>query len=268
MNTSATVTWALYSLAWALSVSALTWLGSLARKDASLADRAWPVLIAGCGAVYWALAPTVGARGIALLLLSGVWGLRLCAYITRRNWGHGEDHRYRAMRERNRPNFAFKSLYLVFGLQALLAWIVSAPLLAGLAATPGALSVIDWIGMALAVFGIVFEAVGDAQMARFKSDPAHAGQVMDRGLWRFTRHPNYFGEACVWWGIWLLAVGATGWAGVWTVVSPLLMTVLLLRVSGVALLEKDIAERRPAYRDYMLRTNAFIPGPPRTKARR
>lgn len=264
MNASATTTWALFGLAWALSASVATWVVSLARKDASLADRAWPILIAGCGAVYGTLAPSLGGRGTALLLLSGIWGLRLCVYITARNWGHGEDHRYRAMRERNRPNFAFKSLYLVFGLQAMLAWIVSAPLLAGLAASPRPLGAIDAIGIALAGFGIVFEAVGDAQMARFKSDPAHAGQVMDRGLWRFTRHPNYFGEACVWWGLWLVALAGTGWAGVWTIVSPALMTVLLLRVSGVALLEKDIAERRPAYREYMLRTNAFIPGPPRT----
>ena len=122
---------------------------------------------------------------------------------------------------------------------------------------------LDAAGLALATFGIVFEAVGDAQMARFKADTANRGQVMDRGLWRYTRHPNYFGEACLWWGLWCVALGGSGWGGAWTMVSPLLMTVLLLRVSGVTLQEKDITERRPAYRDYIARTNAFVPGPPR-----
>jgi steroid 5-alpha reductase family enzyme len=121
---------------------------------------------------------------------------------------------------------------------------------------------IDVIGIVLAAFGIVFETVGDAQLASFKRDPAHRGQVMDRGLWAFTRHPNYFGEACTWWGLGLLAGASGAW---WTLVSPVLMTVLLLRVSGVSLLEQDIAERRPGYRDYMLRTNAFLPGPPRRR---
>ena len=263
MDTTSAIAIALSGLAWTLAASVGTWLVSVAQKDASLADRMWPVLITGSGFVYWAWAPTLDARVLALLLLSGLWGLRLCAYITARNWGHGEDHRYRAMRERNSPNFGAKSLYLVFGLQAVLAWIVSAPLLSGVLAQPSPLGIVDLAGIALAAFGIVFEAVGDAQMARFKSDPAHAGQVMDKGLWRFTRHPNYFGETCVRWGLWIVALGAAGWAGVWTIVSPVLMTVLLLRVSGVSLLEKDIAERRPAYRDYMQRTNAFIPGPSR-----
>ncbi|GKT25833.1 DUF1295 domain-containing protein [Acidovorax sp. SUPP3334] len=258
---------ALSGLAWTLAASVATWLVSVVRKDASLADRMWPVLIAGCGFTYWAWSPTMDVRVIALLVLSGAWGLRLCAYISVRNWGHGEDHRYRAMRERNSPNFAGKSLYLVFGLQAVLAWIVSAPLMSGALAPPSSLGVVDMAGISLAAFGIGFEAVGDAQMARFKSDSSHAGQVMDKGLWRFTRHPNYFGETCVWWGLWLLALSGAGWAGAWTVVSPVLMTVLLLRVSGVSLLEKDIAERRPAYRDYMQRTNAFIPGPPRQGAK-
>ena len=112
-------------------------------------------------------------------------------------------------------------------------------------------------------FGIGFEAIADAQMSRFKADPSHRGRVMDRGLWRYSRHPNYFGEACVWWGMWLMALGAAGLGGAWSVVSPLLMTWLLLRVSGVRLLEADIGHRRPAYRDYIARTNAFVPGPVR-----
>ena len=116
----------------------------------------------------------------------------------------------------------------------------------------------DILGAALAIFGIAFESLADAQLAQFKADAANAGRVMDRGLWRYSRHPNYFGEFCVWWGFYVIALGAGGW---WTVFSPLLMTLLLLRVTGVALLEKDIGERRPAYRDYIARTNAFFPGP-------
>ena len=255
---------ALAGLAFTAAVAFATWIASLLRRDASLVDRVWAVCIAGAGAVYFlSLQPQAGLRGAFMLLVAAAWALRLSLFITQRNWGHGEDRRYRMIRERNQPNFGLKSLWLVFGLQAVLAWIVSAPLLAGMAGGPAPLNLLDVCGLALALFGIGFEAVGDAQMARFKADRANAGQVMDRGLWRYTRHPNYFGEACVWWGLWLVAVAGAGWGGAWSAVSPVLMTVLLLKVSGVSLLEKDIAERRPAYRAYIARTNAFVPGPVR-----
>jgi steroid 5-alpha reductase family enzyme len=194
-----------------------------------------------------------------VLVLVTVWAVRLAAFLAARNWNAPEDHRYQAIRARNQPHFEWKSLYLVFGLQGLLAWLVSAPLAAAVA-SPAPLGPLDWIGGLLVAFGIVFEAVADAQLARFRRDPASAGRVLDSGLWRWSRHPNYFGECCVWWGFYLLAVAA---GGAWTVFAPLLMTLLLLRVSGVALLEKDIGERRPAYRDYVARTSAFIPWPPR-----
>jgi len=240
----------------------LTWLASVARRDASLVDRVWSLMIAGPALVYAMRLPATGPRRLAVLVLVLAWGARLAAYITWRNWGHGEDRRYREIRARNEPRFALKSLVIVFALQAVLAWIVSAPTLAALAGgrAPGAF---DAAGVALALAGFLFEAIGDAQMAAFKADPASRGQVMDRGLWRWTRHPNYFGEATFWWGVWLLALGAGGVSALWTIVSPLLMTTLLLKVSGVALLERDIGERRPAYRDYIARTNAFVPGPPR-----
>ena len=242
----------------------LTWIASVLRHDASLVDRTWSIFIVSAAAVYFALLPAPGPRGAWMLALALAWALRLSLYITARNWGHGEDRRYREIRARNEPNFAFKSLYLVFALQAFLAWTVSAPFFAGMAgARP--LGALDLIGLALAAFGIVFEAIGDAQMSRFKADAANKGQVMDRGVWRYTRHPNYFGETCIWWGFWLVALGGAGWGGAWAIVSPILMTVLLLKVSGVSLLEKDIGERRPAYRDYIARTNAFFPGPPRGK---
>ncbi|WCM94465.1 DUF1295 domain-containing protein [Acidovorax sp. NCPPB 2350] len=256
---------ALGGLAWTLGAAVLTWMASLVRRDASLVDRMWSALVAGAGLAYTLWFPPWHSGGAApwILGLSVLWALRLGVFITLRNWGHGEDRRYQAIRERNQPHFGIKSLVFVFGLQALLAWIVSAPLLAALL-SPGTEP--PWKalpGLALAAFGLVFEAVGDAQMARFKRKGAHEGRVMDQGLWRYTRHPNYFGEACVWWGLWGAAMGTAGWSAGWSVVSPLLMTVLLLRVSGVTLLEKDIAERRPAYRDYQMRTSAFVPWPPR-----
>ena len=255
---------ALSGLALIAVLALLTWIASLARRDASLVDRMWSLMIAGPTLVYALRLPDAGPRGTAVLVLVVAWGVRLAAYITWRNWGHGEDRRYQEIRARNQPNFAFKSLYLIFALQMVLAWIVSAPTLAALAGDR-AFGALDALGIAIALAGFLFEAIGDAQMAAFKGDPAHRGQVMDRGLWRYTRHPNYFGETCFWWGVWLVALGAGGAAAIWTVLSPLLMTVLLLKVSGVALLEKDIGERRPAYRDYVARTNAFIPGPPRGK---
>ena len=255
---------ALAGLAFIAALAVLTWLWSLARRDVSIVDSLWSIFIAAGGAIYALSLPWTSARPALMLALAAAWALRLSIYITWRNHGKGEDRRYRQIRARNQPNFALKSLYLVFGLQAALAWIVSAPFLAGIVGT-SPINALDIVGALVAAFGIVFEAIGDQQMANFKADPANQGQVMDRGLWRTTRHPNYFGECCTWWGLYLIALAAGGAA--WSIVSPLLMTVLLLKVSGVSLLEADIGERRPAYRDYVARTNAFVPGWPRRKAR-
>jgi steroid 5-alpha reductase family enzyme len=257
---------ALYGLAATGAIGVLTWIASVVRGDVSLVDRVWSVCIAGAGFAYaFAFAQAhlpLGPRAACALGLAAAWALRLSVYITARNWGHGEDRRYQTIRERNQPNFAFKSLYLVFALQAVLAWIVSAPLHAAVAGA-GVWTWLDTVGATLAAFGIVFEAIGDWQMSRFKARPENKGRVMDQGLWRYTRHPNYFGEFCIWWGLWLMALAA---GGGWSIVSPLLMSVLLLKVSGVTLLEADLTERRPAYRDYIARTNAFFPGPPRAAA--
>jgi steroid 5-alpha reductase family enzyme len=144
-------------------------------------------------------------------------------------------------------------------LQGVLAWIVSLPLLAA-ANSLKPLTTLDYVGVLVVLFGTWFESIGDMQLARFKADPANRGKVMDTGLWRYTRHPNYFGEFCVWWGFYLLAIAA---GGGWSLPGPLLMSVLLLKVSGVTMLEKDIGERRPGYREYSQRTNTFFPGKPR-----
>jgi steroid 5-alpha reductase family enzyme len=166
------------------------------------------------------------------------------------------------MRENFGPNFWWISYFQTFLLQGLLLWIISAPLLVAMdAEDPDRFTPLDVIGAAVWAVGIFFEAVGDWQLARFKADPANKGKVMRTGLWRYTRHPNYFGDACVWWGLFIIAAG-TPW-GVATVFAPVIMTVLLLRVSGVALLERTITRRRPEYADYIESTSAFVPWPPK-----
>jgi steroid 5-alpha reductase family enzyme len=149
----------------------------------------------------------------------------------------------------------------VFVFQAGLAWLISLPLLGAIAGAGGPLGWLDALGVALWLIGLVFEAAGDWQLQRFKSDPANAGRVMEQGLWRYTRHPNYFGDFCIWWGLYLVALSAGAW---WSIIGPALMSILLLRFSGVALLEQDIGDRRPQYASYIRRTNAFFPGRPRT----
>jgi len=250
---------ALLGLAASLALAALTWAASVPLRDVSIVDSVWSLLVLAPAGVAGATWPELGARAWLVLALASLWALRLAGYITWRHWGHEEDHRYRAIRARNEPHFVWKSLYLVFGLQAMLGWVVSMPLLGAMAGM-APWGWLDALGIALFALGFGVEAVADAQLARFKADPGSRGRVMASGLWRYSRHPNYFGEFCLWWGLWLVASSAGAW---WTVVSPLLMTVLLLKVSGVALLEKDIGERRPNYRAYVARTNAFFPWKPR-----
>jgi steroid 5-alpha reductase family enzyme len=235
------------------------WLGSLWLRRVDIVDSLWSLMFLLAGLVYAQVSGLTSARACLLLWLVGIWAIRLSVYLSVRCAGHEEDRRYRAMRARYGPGFHVASLWRVFGLQALLAWLISVPLLgAALGGSP--LGPLDYAGALLWAVGFVFEAGGDWQLARFKADPANHDRVMDRGLWRYTRHPNYFGDTCMWWGFYLLALSAGAW---WSFPGPLLMTFLLLRVSGVTLLERTIGKRRPAYADYVRRTNAFLPGPPR-----
>jgi steroid 5-alpha reductase family enzyme len=243
----------------------LLWLLSLARSDASIVDIAWGPGFALVGAIAALVGEGAPARRWLVTGLAALWGLRLGAYLAWRNHGRGEDWRYRAMRAHHGDAFRWKSAYIVFGLQGALMWFISLPLqVAAAASEPAALGPLDALGGALFAVGFCFEAVGDWQLARWKADPANAGRVMDRGLWRYTRHPNYFGDACVWWGLYAIAAATPG--GWLTLLSPALMTFLLLRVSGVALLERGLAKRRPDYADYVRRTSAFFPLPPRGRA--
>ena len=247
------------ALPFLVGAATFTWLMSLPMRNVSIVDSLWSLMLFLSGVVYALNADPRAPRLSIVLWLLAAWALRLAWYITKRNHGKGEDRRYQEIRERNDPGFAVKSLYLVFWLQAGLAWVISLPLL-GAFATNAPLGWLDGLGAGLWVLGFVFEAGGDWQMARFKQDPANEGQVMDRGLWRLTRHPNYFGEFCIWWGFYCFALAAGAW---WSVAGPLLISFLLLRVSGVTLLEKHIGKRRPRYADYVLKSNAFFPGPPR-----
>jgi steroid 5-alpha reductase family enzyme len=249
----------LAALPFLLSAAALTWIVSVVKRNVTIVDTLWSLLFVIAAAVYVASAETPSQRAWLVLCLVGLWGVRLAAYLAWRNRGHEEDRRYQAIRRRNEPNFALKSLWLIFGFQAVLAWVISLPLVGAIASdTP--LGPLDGLGVALWAVGVFFEAVGDWQLAQFKADPANAGRVMDSGLWRYTRHPNYFGDFCVWWGLYLVALSAGAW---WSIIGPLIMSFLLLRFSGVRLLERDIGERRPAYAEYVRRTNAFFPGPRR-----
>jgi steroid 5-alpha reductase family enzyme len=248
----------------AATLAALAWPLGVYLRNVAIVDSLWSLMVL-LQALVFAIGAAgaslhgVSARGILVLALVTVWALRLSGYITWRNWGLGEDRRYQAIRARNEPYFAFKSLYLVFLLQAVLAWIIAMPLL-GAILGQGPLALPDYCGVAIWVVGFLFEAGGDWQLARFKANPGNRGKVMDQGLWAYTRHPNYFGDCCQWWGLYLIAMSAGAW---WSIPGPLVMSVLLIRVSGVRLLEKDISNRHLKYPDYIRRTNAFFPGMPR-----
>jgi steroid 5-alpha reductase family enzyme len=237
------------------------WVLSVKVRDASIVDIIWGFGFVMVAWVARAVADGNRSRQNLLVFCATLWGLRLAGYLFWRNHGKGEDYRYRAMRKKFGARFPIVSLYSVFGLQGLLMFVVSLPLQLGqMPKRP--LGATAFVGVALWVVGLLFETVGDAQLARFKSDPSSAGQVMDKGLWAWTRHPNYFGDCCVWVGLTLIAVDAGGvaWAGI---VGGIAMTILLVRVSGVPMLEKTIGRRRPGYAEYVARTSGFIPRPPR-----
>lgn len=245
----------------ALGLFTVIWMVSVIRRDASIVDMFWGPGFMVVAVVYAVLGHAHTPRAMLTLVLVAVWGLRLAVYIGWRGRGRGEDYRYREMREKAGKLFPWLSLVSVFWLQAAILWVVSWPLAAATRGEiPSGLTWLDGLGTLLWVVGFIFEAGGDLQLARFKADPANRGRVLDAGFWRYTRHPNYFGDACVWWGLTLIALAAGG--PLWVLVSPVLMTFLLMRVSGVTLLEKNLQRTKPAYRDYVRRTSAFFPWPP------
>ncbi len=236
------------------------WAVSVARKDVSLVDIFWgPGFLVAAG-IAWLRAPASSPLQLLVLGMVAVWGLRLGAHIAWRGRGHGEDRRYAAMRKKNGERFWWLSLLTVFWLQATLIAILCTPLVL-VQLRPVVQPAWCVAGFVVWLVGFAFEAVADTQLGAFQRDPASRGRVLDTGLWRYSRHPNYFGEALLWWGFGLCALGVSG--GIWTLYAPAFTTFLLLRVSGVPLLEADIESRRPGYRAYIERTSSFIPWPPR-----
>lgn len=237
------------------------WLLSIPLRNVSIVDIGW-----GMGFVFvaWLAAPEAGGKPAILYSMVSVWGVRLSWHLWLRNHSKPEDYRYVAMRQKNGPAFVWSSLLRVFALQGVIMWLIALPIMVTGAK---AVSEPNWIltgcGGAIWLVGMFFEVVGDWQLARFKADAGNQGKVLDSGLWKYTRHPNYFGELVLWWGHWLVCLGLTDptktW---WTILSPALISFLLLKVSGVTLLEKAMKKRSPDYESYIKRTSTFFPRPP------
>jgi steroid 5-alpha reductase family enzyme len=269
------MTQALLSLAMLMLAMLVLWRMAVHIRDVSFIDAVWAL---GMVALAWLSVwqgggiERLSAHGFVIAILTSLWGGRLGTHLFRRWRRLGPDPRYERIlggaMERRGWSFSVASLLIVFLLQGPLLWFVSLPAQAGILA--GGIDIVasiaplwwlSWLGVIIALVGIAFETIGDAQLDRFRADPANKGQVMDRGLWRYTRHPNYFGDACAWWGIWLVAVAGGGW-GFWTILSPVLLTWMLMKWSGAPILEKGLNKTRPGYADYIRRTSGFVPWPP------
>jgi steroid 5-alpha reductase family enzyme len=241
-----------------LAMMLIGWGFSLIYRNVTIVDSLW-----GLGFVLIAWLTFFTGQGfygrkLLITVLVSAWGLRLCLHLSHRNWGHGEDPRYAEWREKSGDRFWLVSLFKVFILQSIFLWVIALALQwAQMAPTPERLTVLDFAGLVIWLVGFFFEAVGDYQLARFKANPANKGRVMDQGLWAYSRHPNYFGESLMWWGIFLMALATPD--GGWTLVSPVVITTVLLKMTGVPLMEKAIVHHRPGYKAYIDRTNAFFP---------
>lgn len=245
----------------AIALFALSgWILSLATRHYSHVDSMWSLFMAITAYTTAIFTQDLSVRALIVLTAVTLWALRLSLFLTWRNWGK-EDHRYDTIRQNNEPYFWFKSLYIIFGFQAVLAWVISYPLHAAIASTQS----LQWLDIAaglLFALGFYWEVVADWQLMRFRASPQHQSAVLDTGLWRYSRHPNYFGECLIWWGFCLFGVASGDY---WAWLSPVIMTLLLLKVSGVSLMEQTIHSRRPGYANYVEHTNAFIPGLPKKK---
>jgi steroid 5-alpha reductase family enzyme len=244
---------------------ALLWLICLGLKDVTPVDSSWALGMVVMAASTYVLTHGNPERKMLLLVLCAAWGIRLGWYMLWRWRHHGPDRRYVALLDKAKRNrgwgFGKASLLLVFATQAPLLFIVCLPVQLGQLDMAPALGLLGYAGAAFAVFGIVFESLADYQLVRFKADPANSGKVMDRGLWRYTRHPNHFGDACAWWGIYLVAAETA--AGRWAIIGPMLLTWTLMKWSGAPTVEGSMRRKKPDYEDYIRRTAAFFPWPPR-----
>ena len=245
-----------------LAAVLLLWLLSIPLRDVSIIDMAFAAVIASLVTIAWLATDSPAGAPRLILVLVLIWALRMTVYLVHRNWGHGEDPRYTRLRgwvPEGMP-FHLLSLRQVFLLQGAVIWVMTLPQQIAML-TGGAVGFLALTGLALWCLGFFFESVGDFQLSRFKADPDNKGKVMDRGLWRYTRHPNYFGELAQWWGLFLIALEAPwAWVGV---VGPLVYSFLVINVTGQATLDKKLSREKPEYAEYMRRTSGLIPLPPR-----
>jgi steroid 5-alpha reductase family enzyme len=241
-----------------LAMMLIGWLVSLIYRNVTIVDSLWGLGFVIIAWLTFSMAGGYLGRKLLIVLLVTLWGVRLVLHLSWRNWGHGEDPRYANWRRKSGDGFWLVSLFKVFILQAVFLWVISLALQWGqLSAQPSGLIWLDYVGLGIWLVGFFFEAVGDFQLALFKAGTDQKGRVMDQGLWAYSRHPNYFGESLIWWGIFVIALATrSGW---WTILSPVIITTVLLKMTGVSLMEKAIVHTRPGYRDYIRRTNAFFP---------
>lgn len=247
-----------------LAAVLVLWLVSILIRDVSIIDMFFAVLLFLIAGSTYLLSDGVALRKQLILVLVGIWALRITIHLIRRNWGHGEDPRYSKLRTwvNDDRAFVWLSLRQVFLLQGVVIWFVSLPVQFGqVLQQPVELGWPAWIGIAVWLVGFFFETVADLQLTRFRADPANKGTVLNTGLWRYSRHPNYFGELCVWWGLFLIACDNP--LGLVTIVGPILYTHLIINITGQATLDKKLARERPGYKEYMESTSGMIPLPPR-----
>ena len=255
-----------------LGLAMILWVVAVQMDDVSFVDAYWGGGMAVMAATSWLRLLDPGPLASLLMAMTVIWGMRLCLQLLIRWRREGEDKRYARIlrKDREKGRFASATLTKIFLSQSVLLFLVSSPAQYGIleASSLTPISGLALFGLGLWAIGMVFEWLGDWQLARFKADPANKGKVIDRGLWRYTRHPNYFGDACVWWGIWTAAASAGWWVAAVTVVGPLFLTFTLTKWSGAPLLERGMKASRPGYDEYKARTSAFFPLPPRKRSSR
>jgi len=254
------------NLAAVILMMVIGWLVSLKKDNVTVVDSFWGMGFVLIAWLTYAIAGGNTLRGLLLAILTTAWGIRLTVYLSWRNWGEGEDPRYASWRAAHGKKFRMVSLYKVFLAQALFMWVIAFSLQVGiLAQLPNRLGWLDAAGTAVWALGFIFETIGDFQLAQFKANAHNRGSVMDKGLWAYTRHPNYFGEALIWWGIYLIVLSIPGsW---WTAISPVVLTLVLLKMTGITLTEKTILKKRPQYQEYIDRTSAFVPWFPKRRTK-
>jgi steroid 5-alpha reductase family enzyme len=247
-----------------MALMTLLWIISIPIRNVSIVDIFWSIGFIVAYTVYFLLGEGSFTREWMVFGLVGIWGLRLALHLFIRNYDKGEDFRYQQFRKDYGPKrYWWFSFFQVFLLQGTLVAIISLPLLGiNTHTNHNALNPVDYLALTIWLIGFLFESVGDYQLSKFKADPANKGKVLDTGLWRYTRHPNYFGDAAVWWSYGLFAIAAGAW---WYAVGSVIMTYLIIRISGVSLLERSLNDTKPKYREYVARTSAFMPWFPKKK---